>query len=353
MQSIRTALLILTFAIFCAVIGARADSDPPKVAPDGPTWSAGSGFQFESKAGKKRESLSGIACPSPSPSPRLCVAAFDEGSEARYVLIDRDHLVPQPDRIVLLPDDQELDAEGAARDGDTVYITGSHSLKRGHCEVNPNSRHVFRFKVDAQTGRAEHDASGKPASLEDDHGNLWKILTANTTLREFAGKCLGKPSHGVNIEGLAVKDGMLYFGFREPAKDKHTYILPLRADQLFSAAGVSNAEPVQIKAGAGRGIRDMLAVPEGLLLLLGPDDDNGKDVGWSVALWAGSNSNDPKILADLDLSGVSPKPCPSRDTTDVKPEAMAMLDDGNSFRRLLILSDGMCDGGAMSFLIPK
>jgi hypothetical protein len=253
----------------------------------------------------------------------------------------------------LLPDDQELDAEGAARDGDTVYITGSHSLKRGHCEVNPNSRHVFRFKVDAQTGRAAHDAAGKPAGLEDDHGNLWKILTANTTLREFAGKCLGRPSHGVNIEGVAVKDGMLYFGFREPAKDKHTYILPVRADQLFSAAGVSNAEPVKIKAGAGRGIRDMLAVPEGLLLLLGPDDDNGKDVGWSVALWAGSNSNDPKILADLDLRGVSPKPCPSRDTTDVKPEAMAMLDDGNSFRRLLILSDGMCDGGAMSFLIPK
>jgi hypothetical protein len=26
-----------------------------------------------------------------------------------------------------------------------------------------------------------------------------------------------------------------------------------------------------------------------------------------------------------------------------------MLDDGPNFRRLLILSDGMCDGGGMSF----
>ena len=83
------------------------------------------------------------------------------------------------------------------------------------------------------------------------------------TLKGVLRHALGKPGHGVNIEGLAAKDGMLYFGFREPAKDKHTYILPVRADQLFSAAGVPNAEPVKIKAGAGRGIRDMLAVPEG------------------------------------------------------------------------------------------
>jgi hypothetical protein len=53
---------------------------------------------------------------------------------------------------------------------------------------------------------------------------------------------------------------------------------------------------VKMKAGAGRGIRDMLAVPEGVLVLLGPDDDNGKDVGWSVALWDGSHSHDPHIL---------------------------------------------------------
>jgi hypothetical protein len=59
------------------------------------------------------------------------------------------------------------------------------------------------------------------------------------------------------------------------------------------------------------------------------------------------------VLATLNLDGVPPRPCPSRDTTDRKPEAMTLLEDGSDFYRLLILSDGMCDGGPMSFVIPK
>jgi hypothetical protein len=32
---------------------------------------------------------------------------------------------------------------------------------------------------------------------------------------------------------------------------------------------------------------------------------------------------------------------------------MTLLEDGTEFYRLLILSDGMCDDGPMSFVIPK
>jgi hypothetical protein len=129
-------------------------ADPPRIAPEGPVWVAGGGFQFNSKPNKKRESLSGIACPALSAAtPRLCVAVFDEGGEARYVAVDRDRIMPQPEKIVLLPGNKELDGEGAARDVDTVYVTGSHSPKRGDCAVNPDGRHVFRFKVDGATGR--------------------------------------------------------------------------------------------------------------------------------------------------------------------------------------------------------
>src|SRR4051812_5198834 len=158
---------------------ARADADPPKIAPEGPVWSAGAGFQFADKANKTRESLSGIACPPLSAVPRLCVAAFDEGIEARYVVIEDNRLAPQPDAVVLLPAGKELDAEGAARDGDVVYITGSRSPKRKDCAINPDSRHVIRFKVNSSTGRATLDPSGKLTGLEDDSGNLWKLLKAN------------------------------------------------------------------------------------------------------------------------------------------------------------------------------
>jgi hypothetical protein len=271
------------------------------------------------------------------------------------VTVDKGTFVPESDRIVLLAGGKELDAEGAARDGDTVYITGSQSPFRSPCAPRPDSRHVFRFKVDQQTGKATLAASGKPIDLEDDRGNLWKYMNKNDVLDKFVGhkKCLGKPDHAVNIEGLAAKDGMLYFGFREPARDQHTYILPVKADELFSQAGIKNAEPIKFKVGSGSGIRDMLAVRDGFLLLIGPDDDNASGVGWSIALWGGSASKDPAPLAALNLSGAQPRPCSSGGSTDRKPEAMAVLEEGGDFYRLLILSDGMCDGGPMSFRVQK
>src|SRR6188472_312934 len=81
---------------------AIAAADPPAVSPESVTWTVAGGFSFETRPAKIRESLSGIACPPPSASPRRCIAAFDEGVEARYVTVDKDTFSPEPDRIVLL-----------------------------------------------------------------------------------------------------------------------------------------------------------------------------------------------------------------------------------------------------------
>jgi hypothetical protein len=348
---------LILWAAQALIAGTAYATEPPRVSTEGPVWDAGAGFSFIGKVDKKRESLSGIACPPVLASPRLCVAAFDEGGEERYFLIGDGRLTPEPDRIVLLPDDKEIDAEGAARDGNMVYVTGSFAPKRKNCEPNRNSRHVFRFNVDPATGHATLDGRGTPVDLQDAGDDLWRLLTENHVLKKFVGdgKCLGKPDHAVNIEGLAAKDGMLYFGLREPAQDEHTFILPVSANELFGGGALS-IEPLSFKVGSGRGIRDLLAVSDGILLLIGPDDDS-KDMDWSVALWNGSGSPatsiTPKVLANLDLHGVSPRPCKQGDKGDVKPEAFTIIEDGAEFRRLLILSDGMCDGGAMSFKIPK
>jgi hypothetical protein len=354
MSKVHTLLGISLLALcWCNAIAAS----PPTIGPEGPIWSAGAGFQFEGHADKKRESLSGIACPPVSSAEGRCVAVFDEGGEARYAVIAQNRLIPEPDKIVLLPGHGELDAEGAARDGNVVYVTGSHSPKRHNCQSNPDSRHVFRFKVDGASGRADLDGAGRPIGLEDDQARLWTLLTTDRDLRKFAGdgKCLGKPDHAVNIEGIAAKDGILYFGFREPAKDKHAYILPVPANELF-AGPVPASRPITVEVGRGRGIRDLLAVAEGLLLLIGPDDDS-EDTGWSVALWDGSSSSDdirPRLLANLALGAPNPcKPPKPGERAAVKPEALALIENGPDFWQLLIFSDGMCDGGATPYRIPK
>src|SRR4029077_209769 len=98
--------------------------------------------------------------------------------------------------------------------------------------------------------------------------------------------------------------------------------------------------------------------PEGILLLLGPDDDKKNNeagaASWRIALWNGSGSQNEVMklhpLAELNLKDVKAGPCgKTKKEGDVKPEAMTLLESGSEFYRLLILSDGMCDGGPMSF----
>ena len=185
-------LLVASVLVWSAWGGALA-ADVPNVRPDGGmVWNTQGGFAFEKKSNKKREAISGIACPPASATERRCIVAIDEGGEARYVKIGDNSLVLEPDRIVLLPDDDmELDAEGAARDGDLVYITGSFSSKRKKCEANEDSRHVFRFSVNHTTGRAELDSRGFPVGIEDDKGALWDVLKRDSVLKEFAGQQTG------------------------------------------------------------------------------------------------------------------------------------------------------------------
>jgi hypothetical protein len=335
-------------------MAAHADDDPPKIKPEGPVWTVAPDFAFngdQDEIAKKRRSLSGIACPAPSESPRLCIAAFDEGGEARYVIVGPTGFTPQQGSITLRDDDKEVDAEGAARDGSIVYITGSHSPKRGPpCKVHEHSRHVYRFKVDVVTGLAV-------SAPEDAKKRLWKALQ-KSKLGKFVedDEC---HNHAVNIEGLAAKAGDLFFGLREPSKDKTAYIVKVGADALFGTADL-DLDIYQFDVGGGRGIRDLLAVPEGVLMLLGPDDDEGnKKVSWRIALWdrdgLPSKIIEPKLLAQLDLEGLNPNECGDNKNKDgdLKPEAMTMLGGGADFYRLLILSDGMCNGGPLSFRIQK
>jgi len=155
--------LVMVAALISALPCAIAVADPPHTGPENVTWSTGNGFAFGKNPQKTRESLSGIACPPPTGTARRCIAAFDEGVEARYVTIDKTGFAPEADRIVLLVGGEELDAEGAARDGNMVYVTGSHSPSRKSCAPRPDSRHVVRFRVDEQTGKAKLTPAGIPA----------------------------------------------------------------------------------------------------------------------------------------------------------------------------------------------
>lgn len=358
---------LLAAALFAGVAtwsGVAAPAEPPAVRPDA-RWSTGKGFKFDRKETTARRAVSGVACAANAAGVRRCLAVFDEEAHGRYFIVGARAIEPEKERVTLLARDGELDAEGAATDGEWFYVTGSHSAKRSTCDSNPISRHVIRFRVDPTTGRGLRDGSGNLSGYAAT-GRLWSIMARVPELNAHTGDnmCLGtEPApkgpgrtgkRGVNIEGLAVRDGRLYFGFRGPAQDGKALILAVEADALFKG-GDGKPRVYAMPVGRGRAVRDLIAVSDGILVLAGPDDDSVHDnAGWIIGRWddrAADGAYDYKALAGLDLSGHKRRDCDSREN---KPEALAVLSDepGRPYQ-VLVLSDGLCDGGPTVFTVAR
>lgn len=275
--------LALLAASLVLSAGASAQQPPPRLQPDNGPWASGAGFDFDlgkKKRKKTRQSVSGMACNLDASQRRICLLAFDEGAQARYAYVGDKSWTLDAEPVVLRDTADELDAEGAATDGRYFYVAGSHSAKRNDCASNPGSRHLIRFRLDPATGRALRSPGG--ALVEHaDTGRLWPIMQAQAGLAPHVGerKCLGSEppdktprlagQQGVNIEGLAVQGGRLYFGFRGPVLKDTALVLAVDADALFDAQAARDpkATLTRLALGPNRGIRDMVAVKNGLLLL--------------------------------------------------------------------------------------
>jgi hypothetical protein len=349
-------------AVALALVAAQtlAQPSPPSVKPTAGPWDSGAGFQFDlkkKKAHKTRQSLSGLACTRDAKQQRICLMVFDEGAQARYAHMGENSLMIDPEPLSFRAIGGELDAEAAATDGHYFYVTGSHSAKRSDCASNPDSRHVIRFRLDPATGRGLRSPPGAAqAALVDyaDSGRLWQIMQSQPELQAHVGErqCLGLGQQGVNIEGLAIQDGRLYFGLRGPVSHGAAHVLAVDADAFFKG-GEPQATVTRMALGEGRGIRDMVAVKTGVLLLAGPDDDAANQgLAWTVSWWDGKTSPkvvQPQRLAALDISGVRLRKCDAQ----TKPEALTVLEETPQAYKLLVLSDGMCDGGPLAFTIPR
>ncbi len=135
----------------------------------------------------------------------------------------------------LLENEQaEIDLEGLASDGRHVYVVGSHSRVRKKIDNNvsqqANRRRLGEVNRDSNRCHLFRLGIGADGSCQQKESlSLQEIFERDPLLGPFT-KIPGK-ENGVDVEGLAVRDGKLYVGFRGPVlRGNYVPVMVLRFD---------------------------------------------------------------------------------------------------------------------------
>ncbi|MFD0938877.1 DUF3616 domain-containing protein [Methylobacterium trifolii] len=300
--------------------------------------------------------MSGIACASDVEFPRICLVADDESQGAQIVILRDGNLVAG--RFIRLLDAAyegkplELDAEGVAYADGAFYVIGSHGRPRHETGAEAKNaakaeatRHLFRIRfdrnaVDLKTGRLEGEPEIAGTSA------LSGIIAAIPALAPFHDKAL--EDGGLTIEGVAVRDGRLHAGLRGPVlKDGSAAIVSVPLAGLFEdKPGTGTLATVALgpdSRGQPRGVRDLVAMPDGFLILAGPmlDPDDGAVAKGDYTVFSWSGAGVPKKRLDLASYGHK-----------VKPEALVPLDRRDDGVRALVFFDGPDEGAPRPVEVP-
>lgn len=227
--------------------------------------------------------------------------------------------------------DTEVDIEGMAVAGNTVYVTGSHT-STGKTEAQNNRQRVFRFQLDADTGELA-------SSIEQE--SLQQILTQDKILREFVD--IDHDKNGIDIEGLAAKDNLLYFGFRTPVLEQN-YLPVVVVD--FAQLNSPNQYELRYVNLGGNGIRDIVTVGKGFLILT---DATGKNKNhFRLYFWDGSNDlskpnakSGIKFLSKIDAA------------KDTRAEGLMVMNEEDSSYQILVVYDGVAKGNPTILKVKK
>jgi hypothetical protein len=236
----------------------------------------------------------------------------------------------------------ELDLEALARDGDMIYAAGSHSrirpkikksddyatIRRKLTEINldPTRDLIARFRL---------NSAGEAGPVETI--SLRTAIAASPELKPFAD--LPGKENGVDIEGLAVREGKLYVGFRSPV---------LRANYLpIMVTQFDHPEQAEIRFVNldGLGIRDLAATQDGFLILAGPAGEGSG--AYQVFAWDGYDC----------LTGATPQGRCQRlgefPAMKGKPEGLTVLAETPEAYEILLVSDGVKNGQPTRYRVPR
>jgi Protein of unknown function (DUF3616) len=229
----------------------------------------------------------------------------------------------------------DADFEAMALDGNHLYVVGSHSSVHKKLNADTSYKHnrgiltnferltcagrdmLFEYKIDAKA-RIE---------LPPRQINLRRLIGDSKLLSAFSE--LPSKENGLDIEGLAVSASRLYVGFRGPVlRDNLVPVLRM------SLSDEEESELLFVKLG-GRGIRDMVAVSDGFVIVGGPAGD--QEMPFEIYHWDGK---DMVVGHDRPAGGTITPLCALPSEDDGKPEGIAIVSRSGNAMEAIIVYDG-------------
>ncbi len=223
----------------------------------------------------------------------------------------------------------DLEAIAASPSGACYYATGSHGVARKSGKVQPDRSHVFRLPVVAATGAIKAESIAVTTLLP--------VLKSDPLLRDDIGK--SSDVDGIDIEGLAEKNGTLFFGLRSPSIADRAFIIEVQAEALFANAETATHRTYQLPLGAGIGIRDIASVRDGFVLIAGRSGNDESKRGFTLQHWSGPGGALTKI-GDLPAA-------------TGKAEGLMVLAETDTAVDVLIMYDSAVNGAPTHFKIIK
>ncbi len=260
------------------------------------------------------------------------VASDETRTLQRVILHPSSRLLLPRQQIPLAPGEgTELDIEGVAYSPtqQAYFATGSHALARKKKVVEDSRSGVFKLPVDAK---------GEPQPDKVEWASLRGALQADPVLGPYVDK--DADHHGVDIEGLAERDGRLFFALRAPSLEGKSFVVETGSQELFGSGPTPKLIRHEMPFGPGLGAREIVALKAGgYLLVAGPAGSEEATEGFSFWLWPGPGATAQKLG---DLEGVPGK-----------AEGVLLHTQTADKLEGVLFFDGAKDGGPVGFRLQR
>ncbi|MEJ0077427.1 MAG: hypothetical protein WDO17_18700 [Alphaproteobacteria bacterium] len=322
-----------------ALCAAPAKAQPPLV-PDGVVWTVTPAF---GQLGEGRDNVSGATCIGAVTARNVCLVVNDSARFAQFFtiagqtirsgpLVGISGTVP-PSRITGTPN-----MEGAAHDDRFFYVVTSKDRPSIPPQVDTDFL-VARFEPNISSTPPAPPATIPGLEISD---RFRTALTGGLPVPGLTNQQIDRTNS--DIQGIAITPGasvrgprVVNLGFRAPVIGGKAFIVSADAASVFATSGTFTPTVTPVALGLNVGIRDLATVNDGILIL----GASNRSVQQRHSLFLLQTDGQLKHLADI----VEP--------TDRTAEALLVLLDDPEFYIVLLMFDGVANGGPLQYFVPR